>query len=184
MRLYLAHPILNREDVRKRELAFEERTGIELFNPFYDGNEADMIKLLDSGKVTLQEYSAKLNEDGYGREFVEDDLRAIDKNDGVVAVIYRGTPTIGTSQEVMHAVEKYTLFPVYLKAWLRGHNIPFSEADIEKVRKPVYIVTNFVEHIWLRWAAKKSGGFIVETWSALEERLLKIKEEKEKKNGN
>jgi len=144
MKLYLAHPILSREDIRKKELAFEERTGIELVNPFYDGGETDMIALLDSGKVTLQEYAARLNGNGKGEEFVEGDLRAIDRADGVVAVIYRGTPTIGTSMEIFYAAQ---------------------------TGKPVYIVTNFPEHIWLVHAAKKSGRFIVETFSELEERL-------------
>lgn len=182
LRLYLAHPILSREDVRRKELAFESRTGIVLVNPFYDGDEAEVIKLLDSGKLTLQEYAAKLNEEGHGKEFVQDDLRAIDRNDGVVAVVYRGTPTIGTAMEVMYDVVRYALFPDFLRSWLRGHNISFDEADIEKERKPVYIVTNFPEHIWLIYAAKKTGGFIVETFSELEEKLM-AKLEKEKKNG-
>lgn len=168
MKLYLAHPILSREDIRNKELAFEQRTGIELVNPFYDGDEAEVIKKLDSEKMTLQEYAAYLNEKGHGKEFVLDDLKAIDKYDGVVAVIYRGTPTIGTSMEAMWAV-----VPALLK--LLGF-------ETNKPLKPVYVVTNFPEHIWLIMAAKRSGGFIVETWSELEERLMKIKEKEEKKN--
>lgn len=184
MKLYLAHPILSREDIRKKELAFEEHTGITLVNPFYDGDEAEVIKLLDSGKVTLQEYAAHLNDEKLGREFVLDDLRAIDKNDGVVAVIYRGTPTVGTSMEIMYAVVRYVMFPDFLKKWLNEHNVKFDESDIERVRKPVYIVSNFPEHIWIQFAAKKSGGFIVETFSELEEKLKAKLEKEAKKNGS
>ena len=183
-RYYLAHPILGREEVRRRELAFEERTGIDLQNPFYDGDESEVIKELDSGKISLQDYAAKLNEKGLGRDFVKDDIRAIDKSDGVVAVIYRGTPTVGTSMEIMYDVVRYAMFPRFLKDWLRKHDIKFDEAEIDAMeKKPVYIVTNFPSHIWIVFAAKESGGFIVETWSELEEKL-KAKLEKEKKNGS
>jgi hypothetical protein len=182
---YLAHPILSREDIRNKELAFEKRTGIELVNPFYDGEEADVIRDLDAGKFTLQEYAAKLNEKGLGRDFVKDDLRAIDKYDGVVAVIYRGTPTVGTSMEIMYDVVRYAMFPRFLKDWLRKHDIKFDEAEIDGMaKKPVYIVTNFPSHIWIVFAAKESGGFVVETWSELEERLTAVKAKEERKHGS
>ncbi len=150
IRLYLAHPIASREDIRNKEIAFEERTGIELANPFYDSEEAAIIKKLDSGKMTVQEYSAHLVEKGHGEEFVELDMRTIKECDGVVGVIYRGTPTVGTSMELFYAAIV--------------------------VKKPVYIVTNFPEHIWLIYVAEKSGGFIVETWSQLEEKLRVVKD--------
>lgn len=149
MKLYLAHPILSRADIRDKELKFEERTGIELVNPFYDGDEVRFIRPLDEGKITLQEYAAHLNENGKWKEFVRGDLKAVERNDGVVAVIYRGTPTIGTSMEMWHAVE------------LTWAGRP----------KPVYIVTNFPEHIWLRFVAEETGGFIVSTFTELEQRL-------------
>lgn len=154
MKLYLAHPILSREDIRKKELAFEERTGIQLVNPFYDGEEGEVIKLLDSGKITVQEYSAKLNEMGIGKDFVQDDLKSIDKSDGVVGIVYKGVPTVGTSCELWYAYS---------------------------TGKKVYIITSFPEHIWLQYIAKKSGGFIVETWSAFEEKIREVRSSKEEK---
>lgn len=157
MRLYLAHPVLSREDIRRHEQMVEEHLGIELFNPFYDGDEAEAIRPLDEGKITIQQYADRLNENGKGREFVKKDLRNVERLDGVVAVIYRGTPTIGTSMEIMHAVH---------------------------IGKPVFFVTNFPEHIWVQYAAKETGGFIVSTWTELEEKLAEKYGLAIKRNGN
>jgi hypothetical protein len=49
MKLYLAHPFLDRYEIRLWEDTFEYRTGIELVNPFYDVNRED-IDLIDAGK--------------------------------------------------------------------------------------------------------------------------------------
>lgn len=151
---YLAHPIAARRDVRTHEQSFEAKTGIALLNPFYDSDESKIIELLDSGKMTMDEYTVHLNNKSMGAKFVRKDLRHVDGSIGVVAVIYRGTPTIGTSMEVWHAFV---------------------------TQKPVFFVTNFPSHIWIQYVAKHSGGFIVGTFGELAERLpawLKEQEEK------
>ncbi len=150
---YLAHPIASRTDVRAKELSFEEKTGISLLNPFYDTGEAAIIKLLDTERMTMEEYGEHLGSKGMGEKFVKNDLRNIDKSTGVVAVVYKGTPTIGTPMEIWHAFV---------------------------TQKPVFFVTNASYHIWIRYVAKHSGGFVVETFGELAERLPKWLEEQEK----
>ena len=47
---YLAHPFEARKNVRKWELGFEKRTGINLFNPFYDGDEREDVEKADQDR--------------------------------------------------------------------------------------------------------------------------------------
>lgn len=172
LRLYLAHPILVRESVRERELKIEERTGIELMNPFYDTNEQEVITELDKGKITLQEYATKLKALGKDEKFVIKDLKLICKLDGIVAVHYRDTPTFGTPQEVMWAAA-----PAFMKELGYTTDMP---------AKPVFIVTNYPGHIWGLADASYTGGGVFETWSELEAALVKFKAEWDEKhlNGN
>ena len=148
VKYYLAHPILLRHKVREQELEFEKRTGIELVNPFYDGPEKDIIGPLDRGEITMGQYTERLNRKAKGDEFVLMDLENIQQTDGVVAVIQRGVTTIGTSMEIWHA---------------------FAVA-----KKPVYIVTDFPGHIWLRFVVERSDGATVKDFKELA-RLFKKK---------
>jgi nucleoside 2-deoxyribosyltransferase len=143
-RLYLAHPILLRREVRAEELLFEERTGIELVNPFYDGAETSAIAPLDSGEIDIKEYATRLEHNGLGEQFVKEDLRNIAETDGIVAFIKAKVPTVGTSMEIWEAY---------------------------KTGKRVYIVTDFAEHIWLKYVADESGGYMVESLSQLADLL-------------
>lgn len=143
-RYYLAHPVLLRHKVRQEELEFEKRTKIELVNPFYDGPEVTAIAPLDAGEITLKQYAARLNVNKKGEQFVLEDLKNIADTDGVVAVIQSGTPTIGTSMELWEAF---------------------------RTGKPVYVVTDFSSHIWLRYVVEHSGGFMVENFKQLAARL-------------
>lgn len=104
--LYLAHPILVRHDIRNWEVGFEERTGIVLSNPFYDGAERADILLIDSGKRAP--YSGKLDAD----KIVHGDLKKIDESDGLVAWVERRTPSIGTFMECWYAYT--TKKPVFI----------------------------------------------------------------------
>jgi len=107
-RLYLAHPIGSRRQVRSMELEFEEKTGIVLVNPFYDTNRSD-IKLLDDDFVTLEELRAKS-----GTEIARGDLKLLDRCDGVVGVLIRDNRSIGTICELTYA--KMRGMPVYIVA--------------------------------------------------------------------
>lgn len=144
IRYYLAHPILLRHKVRQDELEFERKTKISLINPFYDGSEAEAIAPLDRGEINLKEYAQRLSSGKTGDQFVLSDLKNIAETDGVVAVIMAGVPTIGTSMEIWEAV---------------------------RIGKPVFIVTDFKSHIWLKYCAEKSGGFIVENFKQLATRF-------------
>ena len=150
-RYYLAHPIRIRHMVRQQELVFEKSTGIELLNPFYDGAEASAIAPLDRGEITMKQYSDRLAKTGQADAFVESDLKNIQEADGVVAVIPGDVPTIGTSMEMWHA---YT------------------------IRKPVFIITDFPGHIWLRYVAEKSGGAIVSSFEQLAPKLQRMRRQK------
>ncbi|OLC92381.1 MAG: hypothetical protein AUI92_05355 [Thaumarchaeota archaeon 13_1_40CM_3_38_6] len=81
MKLYLAHPILDRDWVRIEELKMEKEFDIELVNPFYDAAERKDIQDIDSGKKGIND--PNLN----AKKIVEGDLKAIDNADGIVALV-------------------------------------------------------------------------------------------------
>lgn len=80
MKLYLAHPLPDRHWVREEELKLERRLGIELVNPFYDRERAD-IASLDNG--TRQPYNSSLDPSFV----VSGDLKEIDDSDGVLCFV-------------------------------------------------------------------------------------------------
>jgi len=140
VRYYLAHPIGTRHDVRAWELEFEKRTGIELGNPFYDNTERDDIKAIDEGRT--DPFDARLDSDG----IVEGDLKMIDERDGLVAMVSRTIPSIGTFCEVWHTF---------------------------RTKKPVFIISpDWYTHPWLIYVAKHSGGFVVKTVEEFEQRIV------------
>lgn len=104
-RLYVAHPIGKRHEVRAWELDFEKRTGIELANPFYD-TDRDDIKRIDRGET--DPFDARLD----ANKVVEGDLKMIDGSDGIVAWADRTQPSIGTFMEVWYTFSKG--MPVYI----------------------------------------------------------------------
>lgn len=116
MRLYLAHPIIHRHEVRKQELLFEKLTGVELLNPFYDTERND-IKLIDDGAA---------DRFGMSLEIVENDLELIRSSDGLLYVP-GGHESIGSAMEIAYA--KQFGKPVYIiepgelakHIWLRYH---------------------------------------------------------------
>lgn len=61
-RFYLAHPSKSKQSVRKWELEFEKRTGIELINPFFDCNtkETEMGHLEEEKYEILGSESSQL----------------------------------------------------------------------------------------------------------------------------
>ncbi len=118
MRLYLAHPFDLRHEMREWEQGFEERTGIELHNPFYEGNRSD-VEEIDAGRAERYE---KLDP----QTLVDRDLDAIDRSDGIVAYIGNAL-SYGTIMEIVHAW--YAGATIYLVVtngheehpWLRYH---------------------------------------------------------------
>ena len=89
---YLAHPLASRHEVRKWELSFETRAGIQLLNPFYDVHRPD-IEDLDSN---IQNPRVK----DYIR-IVEDDLGLLRSQEGLLCFL-DNNPTIGVYQEMVY----------------------------------------------------------------------------------
>jgi nucleoside 2-deoxyribosyltransferase len=118
MKLYLAHPFLDRYEIRLWEDTFEYRTGIELVNPFYDVNRED-IDLIDAGK--------KARFDLDPEKIVMQDLNTMFDCDGILAVITK-SQTVGTIMEIAYAYNNLD-GPIYLVCppdlenhpWLQHH---------------------------------------------------------------
>jgi nucleoside 2-deoxyribosyltransferase len=93
MKLYLAHPLDLRHEIRAIELAIEKETGIELLNPFYDTGRDDIYRI-DAGEI--DRHAPDLDHNA----IVFKDLGNIEACDGIVAFIKRGTYSIGTICEM------------------------------------------------------------------------------------
>lgn len=116
MKLYLAHPLDSRKEIREIELKVEAETGIKLMNPFYDCGRTDIVEI-DAGKKTRFDE----NLDFVG--IVNNDIYQVYDSDGIVAFI-GDTPSIGTTCELWFALsigrpiyvvsEKFTMHP-----WVR-----------------------------------------------------------------
>lgn len=102
MRLYLAHPLDSRKVIRERELFFEEITGVDLVNPFYDIHRARSLSV-DTGTAETWKADAK--------DIVERDVETIRDCDGLVAVLTRDQ-MIGTTMEIAYAHQMGK--PVYI----------------------------------------------------------------------
>lgn len=102
--LYLAHPFISHEYIRKWELRMEKKLGIELYNPFYDTKEVRK-EIKEDAIGGGQRYT------GNAVEIVRRDLKAI-KNSAGVVVILDGNERYGTIMEIVYAC----LFvkPVYI----------------------------------------------------------------------
>lgn len=98
-KLYLAHPLVRRHEIRRLELLFEKETGIELLNPFYDNPEGRK----DIERLDLGEYVARtLKEKEKGREIIDADLKLIDSCEGIVAIKNRTDSSDGTPMEFFY----------------------------------------------------------------------------------
>ncbi|MBI2666759.1 hypothetical protein HYX13_04055 [Candidatus Woesearchaeota archaeon] len=99
--LYLGHSLASRKEIRVWELAFEERTGISLINPFYDQDRAD-IRALDRGERGVELPF---------QQVVQNDLRLIQQTDATLALVDKAT-SLGLPMEVVYASQVYYK-PVY-----------------------------------------------------------------------
>jgi len=106
VRLYLAHPLDLRHEIREIELAIEQETGVELLNPFYDTGRDDIYRI-DRGEIPRSDPNLDHN------AIVLKDLGNIEASDGVVAFIKRGTYSIGTICEIWFCAAQLKR-PVYV----------------------------------------------------------------------
>lgn len=97
LKLYLAHTLETRNEIRAIELAIEKEFDIELYNPFYDNPNRDDISDIDAGRQTRYDFTMKQCEG-----IVDRDLNAIDDCHGIIA-IFLDSPSIGTSFEIAYA---------------------------------------------------------------------------------
>jgi len=95
LKLYLAHNLDTRHEIRKWELYIEKNYNIELVNPFYDNKRNDIADL-DAGKITRWQLNDKRC-----HALVKRDLKAVDDCEGILAFVTHGV--IGTMLEIGHA---------------------------------------------------------------------------------
>lgn len=142
---YLGHPFDSRKKVRRWELNFEKRTGIQLFNPFYDAVRNDVIAI-DAGRK--KRYSLNKKEK---KDLVKGDIEKI-KNAkiGMVAVI-DGSLSYGTIQEMVYAKRVYRkkVFSLITNGheghpWLKFHStsILTKLKDLENIIMGYSKITN------------------------------------------
>jgi nucleoside 2-deoxyribosyltransferase len=141
MKMYLAHPIKIRREIRDQELQFERNTGIELINPFYDpkGNNAEVENIKQIDKCVKSAWTMDLDCDA----IVNADLESINLCEGIVAWVEKTVGTIGTFMEIWEAF---------------------------RTGKKVYVISpDWDTHPWLRYVTIHSGGKIVKSFKELEE---------------
>ncbi len=89
--------------MRRFELIFEQSTGIELLNPFYDAERFDVIEI-DAGRRDRYENLSHL-------ELVAHDLNLVRGCDGLVAYMPGNCFSVGTICETWYAM---VVMPVFI----------------------------------------------------------------------
>lgn len=89
---YLAHPLQLRHEVRGWELILEHRTGVDIFNPFYDIHREEILRI-DAGIAEM--YDSSFNH----FNIVETDLSHLSTCRNIL-VILREAQSIGTHCEM------------------------------------------------------------------------------------
>lgn len=102
MRLYWTNQTVDRHKARETELIIEKETGLELDNPFYDGDAKEVADLDTKG-------TSNMTPD----EIVGRDLKRIRESDGVVAYM-TNDKNIGSCMEIALCAEWGK--PVYIIA--------------------------------------------------------------------
>jgi len=119
--LYLAHPFPTRQRMRKWELKVENKTGLSLFNPFYDIDRKD-VKEIDLGRRDRY----KLNP----ASVVNADIKKIKESTGLIGYV-DGSLSYGTIMEIVYAFNYQV--PVYLIITNGHHNHPWFRYHATKI---------------------------------------------------
>lgn len=130
--LYLAHPFDSRYEIRDWELGFEERTKINLINPFFDLE----VEVFEKRDVSGASYYAKTDFKG----LVKKEIREIYKSDGLIGIV-DGKKSYGTLQEMVYAC--FYLKLVYLVVSNGDHQHPWLVYNSTKIFKNL---DNLEEH--------------------------------------
>ncbi|MFO8021359.1 MAG: hypothetical protein R6U65_02745 [Perlabentimonas sp.] len=153
-KLYLAHPLNCRREVRKLQLRLEGKYNIEFINPFYNNiYERREIAKLDKLKFKKDKIAYTESWDIQTCHHIVDvDLELIRKSDGILAFLSK--PAIGTCQEIFVASYIY--------------------------RIPVYVITKDCQtHPWIRSLVERSNGRIFRTITEYKQFLDQLVGERE-----
>lgn len=159
---YLCHPRTKRKEVRKWELGFENRTGINLINPFFDTDKADTeMNELGKEKYDLIDDPAII---------VEPDLKIIAEPymRGIIALIDThdswGTPMEMryTKAELKKEVYSVITNGDHNHVWLRYHS------------DEIFLNTQALEKFLVK---KKKNSELIEKVFSREPKTIKSKEE-------
>jgi len=118
--LYLSHPFDSRKYIRKWELEFEKKTGINLINPFYDNLSKEEEERINEGRTARY----RRNDE---RELIHRDITNILLSKGIISIV-DGNLSYGTIQEMVYAYLNHKLvFSVinnghHNHPWLRYHS--------------------------------------------------------------
>jgi len=129
IKIYLAHPLGSRHEIRKWEKQLERKYKINLHNPFYDNKRED-INYLDRGMI--EPYSVERIRKS--KEIVKADLDAIFKSDALIAIL--PYPSIGVSMEIFYAATVCDI-PVFILTSIRGHPWLNAMGKIYRTRKGI-----------------------------------------------
>ncbi len=133
MKLYFTNQTIDRVNAREKELRIEQETGIDLDNPFYDG-DAKEVKQLDATGTS------DLTPD----EIVGRDLKRIKEADGLLAYI-SNDKNIGSCMEIAIASFSWGK-PVYVVTSCDHiYNHPWIVYFANRVFKTDY---EFIKYAW------------------------------------
>ncbi len=118
-KLYLAHPYGVKEYVREKQVLIESETGINLYNPFYDGECIDELPEEDEFGINKSS------------RIVGNDKRNIVRCDGMVCYLPANEITIGTPMEMEFAFREIPIYTVTNEydehPWVKNHSIRIFE---------------------------------------------------------
>jgi len=140
LRFYLAHPFDDREWIREWESETEKELGIELLNPFYDSERADIVDI-DAGRSERYDVDPRF--------IIEHDVGIILCSDGIVAFV-TGSFSIGTIMEIVYA--RSLGKPVYLIVTNKQDGHPWLQYHATKIFKST---TAFVGYMKRRFEKKE-----------------------------
>ena len=107
MKLYLAHPLVLRKEIREIELDIEAVTGVEILNPFYDTGRDDIYEI-DAGRKSREDKGLDY------RAIVKKDLGHIAECDGIVSYIEKEVYSLGTLFETWDTMVRYEDKIIYI----------------------------------------------------------------------
>lgn len=124
-RFYFTNQTADMDNAREMELKIEEATGLELENPFFDGDQRELKQLKSTGKTNLS-----------ADEIVAMDEKKIREREGIIAFMSHDK-NIGSSMEIVLAAKMgKAVYTIATLEHIRKH--PWIIHFSNKVFKNVY----------------------------------------------